>query len=76
MTSSEAIEYERYSQTSPTPLELAMYSTIRGLTRGDCWCEMAIGNPMFSTHSTRCVEAQKIVKTFEVAYPEYSERLP
>jgi hypothetical protein len=35
---------------------------IRGLKRGDCWCEMGIGNPMVSSHSPQCIAAQKAIE--------------
>jgi hypothetical protein len=30
------------------------------LKRGDCWCEMAIGNPMIHDHSEGCKIAQEL----------------
>lgn len=30
---------------------------LRGLMRGDCFCEMAIGNPMCKSHDTGCKAA-------------------
>lgn len=35
---------------------------IRLLKRGSCWCEMAIGNPMFKEHSEACQKAQAYEK--------------
>jgi len=31
---------------------------IRGLKRGECWCEVAIGNPMVQTHGVSCLAAR------------------
>jgi hypothetical protein len=30
------------------------------LKRGDCWCEVAINNPMVTEHSRGCIEAKKL----------------
>ena len=31
------------------------HSAIYALRRGDCWCEMGIGNPMMKEHSQICL---------------------
>lgn len=32
---------------------------IAGLSRGDCFCEVAIGNPMMRSHSAACENVRK-----------------
>lgn len=32
---------------------------LESLKRGTCWCEVAIGNPMFKQHSLPCREIQR-----------------
>ncbi len=34
---------------------------IHALARGDCWCEVAISNPMFTAHTDACKMAQALV---------------
>lgn len=36
-------------------------AVLRRLKRGDCWCEMAVGNPMVSSHDEACLEAQRLL---------------
>ena len=31
------------------------------LKHGDCWCEVGIGNPMYTNHSAACLEVQQII---------------
>lgn len=33
---------------------------IQDLKRGDCWCEMAVSNPMVGSHSKACLDAQEV----------------
>jgi hypothetical protein len=35
---------------------------LQGLSRGDCFCEKGIGNPMFKDHSSACLAAQDALK--------------
>lgn len=35
----------------------ALREALAGLKRGECFCEMAIGNPMYKEHSKQCVKA-------------------
>lgn len=35
-------------------------ATIIKLKRGECWCEMAIDNPMITSHSVGCVMAKEV----------------
>ena len=35
---------------------------VLGLKLGDCWCDMATGNPMMTRHSQACVKAQELTK--------------
>jgi len=37
------------------PLQLLLH-----LKRGDCWCEMAIDNPMIKSHSDVCKRLQQL----------------
>ena len=37
----------------------AASQVIDGLRRGDCWCEMAIDNPMIRDHSPQCKAAKQ-----------------
>lgn len=39
---------------------LVIRAVLMGLKRGDCWCQMAIGNPMIHEHSRWCKLAQII----------------
>ena len=40
-------------------------SVLNGLKRGDCWCEMAVGNPMVSSHDKDCLRAQALTLMLE-----------
>jgi hypothetical protein len=42
-------------------IELLEY-VIRGLKCGDCWCQMAIGNPMYTSHSSACEQARRALE--------------
>ncbi len=42
-------------------LDMAL-ECIRLLKRGDCWCEMAIDNPMVREHSAGCLKAKQVMK--------------
>lgn len=43
-----------------------MLEVLRGLKRGDeCYCEMAIGNPMCHSHSAACNKAMALEKKLE-----------
>ena len=33
------------------------------LKRGDCWCEMAVGNPMATEHDKGCLAAKEILES-------------
>jgi len=35
---------------------------VSGLKRGDCWCEMAVGNPMVTSHSASCLAAARVMQ--------------
>lgn len=37
-------------------------AALRGLQHGDCWCQMAIGNPMVKRHSSACVAAAEALR--------------
>lgn len=38
---------------------VVLKDALEGLKRGpDCWCEVAIGNPMMTAHSTACDNAR------------------
>ena len=39
----------------------------------DCWCEVAIGNPMCKGHSLSCVEALRVTKKYRKAKREENE---
>ena len=39
---------------------LVTQAVLMGLKRGDCWCQMAIGNPMIREHSQWCKLAKAI----------------
>lgn len=41
---------------------------LASLQRGSgCWCEMAIGNPMVTNHSTYCHETKRTLQAYRVA---------
>lgn len=49
------------------PARLAILKVLKGLDTGDkytgpCFCEHAIGNPMYSEHSGPCKAARKLIK--------------
>lgn len=48
--------------TAKTGREIALELVISQLKRGDCWCEMACGNPMFKDHTAGCKLAQQALK--------------
>lgn len=40
-----------------------LLKALQGLKRGDCFCEVAIGNPMLGgSHTESCIYASKIIK--------------
>jgi hypothetical protein len=44
----------------------AVADALRGLKRGgDCWCEVAIGNPMYSRHTEACDKARAALSGVE-----------
>lgn len=55
----ERLERER---TTLADRWLVAREALRALKRGDCWCEMATGNPMVSIHSHACQQARFIVE--------------
>lgn len=38
-------------------------AALLAVKRGDCWCDMGIGNPMVRDHSPGCLQAQAAVET-------------
>lgn len=38
-----------------------LWNALEGLRAGDCFCEMAIGNPMYRDHSLACQKARHAV---------------
>lgn len=40
-----------------------LWGVILQLKRGDCWCEMGIGNPMVRDHSSACKQLQEMLKS-------------
>ena len=42
-----------------------LLTVLKALKRGDCWCEMGIGNPMMSRHSPGCLSAQAAIAKAE-----------
>lgn len=48
------------------PIELfEIHKVTRALKlvkRGECWCEMAVGNPMVHRHSPQCLNAQMVIE--------------
>ncbi len=38
---------------------------LKGVKRGECWCEMAVGNPMVHKHAPQCLNAQAVIKKVE-----------
>lgn len=45
----------------PVLSQKQMLDILVGLKRGDCWCEMGIGNPMVREHDVACLQAQLAV---------------
>jgi hypothetical protein len=41
------------------------------LKGGDCWCEMAVGNPMVRRHSTGCQMATDLTKAMGLPEPRH-----
>jgi len=42
-------------------IHIELVELLESLKRGSCWCEMGIGNPMNTWHTTACLQAQEIV---------------
>ncbi len=42
-----------------------LVKALKGVKRGSCWCEMAIGNPMVSSHDSDCKFAKRVLKEVE-----------
>ena len=44
-----------------------LLAALKALSHGDadCWCDFAIGNPMYPTHSTKCVAAKAAIAKAE-----------
>lgn len=41
-------------------------AVVKSLKRGDCWCEVAIGNPnLAGVHTPQCVNARRYVEQLE-----------
>lgn len=50
---------------------------LRGLLRGDCFCEMAVGNPMCKSHDSGCKAATDFLHSIvESSTGEQDEVLP
>lgn len=48
---------------SDAALVALLYRALIGVKRGDCWCDVAIGNPMMGgKHDTHCLVAQEAIK--------------
>ncbi len=43
----------------------ALSQALKGVKRGSCWCEMAVGNPMVHSHSPQCLNAQVVIDNLE-----------
>ena len=39
----------------------ALANALNGLRRGACWCELAIGNPMLTDHTSACKAVQALL---------------
>ena len=44
---------------------MLVFKALMDLKRGDCWCEMAIGNPMMRGHSPHCENAKRAMEVFK-----------
>lgn len=44
---------------------LLVFKALMDLKRGDCWCEVAIGNPMMRNHSPQCENAKRASEVFK-----------
>lgn len=49
---------------------VVLEKVIIDLKRGDCWCEMSIGNPMVKDHSPECKGARAILANEEFSQGE------
>ena len=58
-------ETGRYWETQHEEAEaeiIKLREALEALKRGDCWCEMAIGNPMVKDHSAACKLASAVLE--------------
>jgi hypothetical protein len=44
---------------------------IEVMKRGDCWCEMAVGNPMVKGHAIFCQEAARFIEKRNHEFCQY-----
>ena len=42
--------------------KFSLSEIFQSLKRGDCWCEMGIGNPMYTEHSKGCQMVQQFLE--------------
>jgi hypothetical protein len=42
-----------------------LLAAIKNLNRGECYCEMGVGNPLVTRHSQRCLDAQAAIANAE-----------
>lgn len=40
---------------------------MESLKRGSCFCELAVGNPMVSRHTSACIEATQAIAAYHAA---------
>ena len=69
ITSSPKMEDSKLQELANSPTTgldavAELVQVIKGLKRGSCWCEMAIGNPMVSSHSEKCKAAREAVRRY------------
>lgn len=43
----------------------ALLNALKEVKRGQCWCEMAVGNPMVHSHSPQCLNAQVVIDNID-----------
>jgi hypothetical protein len=46
---------------------------LKALSRGNCWCEMAIGNPLVNHHSGACERVRGVIERYDKSDAQMAE---
>lgn len=70
----EYVDFFKESDAENKQLEARvkqMEEALRGVMRGDCWCEMAVGNPMVKNHAPQCRAARAALSSPDFAASQF-----